>query len=195
MSKRIMISGPHAIGKTTTAEKVAERYPSMLYMPSIAGRIAKEMGYDLNANPAAKDTLNYQWTLLEAVTTQYEATQEINTIYDRSPLDGAAYARLQLRDCKDDIILEELKRYMTQCALTTMAYCDLLIMPQADLTLPYNDKGNRPSFSEAQVKYRQTYAEMIKGYAEGCQLVKKLYVPVDKQYDDRIDYIWDWLED
>lgn len=186
--KTIMITGPHAIGKTTTATKLYEKHPDYMFLPSVAGKIAKDMDYDLNDNPTPQETLAYQKRLLTAFQMQYETTLELDTVFDRSPLDLAAYLYLQLKNVIE--LQDEVQKYIQQCILTTMGYCHYLIIPEADLEEPYETKGNRPAYSEEQVLYRKEYIELVKKWAEDTKhLCKVIHVPVDKQYDERIKFI------
>jgi hypothetical protein len=190
-----MIAGPHAIGKTTTAKKLAEIYPDLFYVPSFAQRVARDMGYDLNKSPSPREVLAYQERVLMTFQMSYEATFEMSTLYDRSPLDFAVYTCLQLRDCDEHEIQDALNKYIHECIESTKAYCDCLIIPQADLTAEYESKDNRPEFSDEQVSYREDYAALLEEYtSKVSHFTKIIRVPVSEQYDDRIAYIMSQLE-
>jgi hypothetical protein len=194
MPKTIMISGPHAIGKSTTAEKLATKH-DFLFVSSFAGKIAKDMGYDLNNNPNPKEILAYQWKLLRAFQMHFEATAETDTVYDRSPLDFAVYTimEFQKRDGYGTYV-KEVAEYVKECFKTTDGYCSLLVIPEADLDAAYEDKGNRPTFSEEQVQYRKNYERILKLYAGDLELADILIVPADKQYDERVQFISEAIE-
>lgn len=196
MPKTIMITGPHAIGKTTTAESLAKLHPKLLFIPSFAGGIAKEMNYDLNKNPSIAETLAYQNRVLTAFEMSYDITLDENTIYDRSPLDFAAYTVLQLvrKANKEELI--ELHNYIERCITATMGFCDYLVIPEADLTVPYENKGNRPEFSEEQIEYRKKYSNLINMYANRVKDYPTIIrVPVGYQYEDRVKFIEDAIEE
>lgn len=194
MHKHLMIAGTHAIGKSTTAKKLAEKYPNLFFIPSFAGRVAKDMGYDLNKSPSPKEILAYQRKLLVTFQMSYEATFEMDTLYDRSPLDFAVYTCLALRDVPG--LEAELEDYIGECIQTTKAYCTHLIIPEADLTAKYESKDNRPDFSEEQVTYREDYMALLFEYAKEVQhFATIIQVPADKQYQDRVDYVAAILEE
>lgn len=195
MPKTVMISGPHAIGKSTTAKKVAEKF-DFLFVNSFAGKIAKEMGYDLNSKERSPDDiLKYQWAVLKAFQMHFEATTETDTIYDRSPLDFAVYTVMELQ--KYDTFgthTRKVAEYVKECVKTTDGYCDILFIPEADLEAAYEDKGNRPTFSEEQVAYRKQYQRILKLFAGDLKIAKAIVVPEDKQYDERVAFISEVME-
>lgn len=188
-SKRIMFAGPHSIGKSTTAEQLAERYPAFLYIPSFVSRLAKDIDYDLNSNPLPYDVLSFQKRVLKSFTLHYQITDEVPTIYDRSPLDFAAYTYLEL--CNTDLYCSAIK-YKNGCIERTNACCDVLIIPEADLNEAYEDKYNRPKFSEEQKRYRHHFANCIDEYSRRLlNHIDVIRVPKQYQFEDRVDYICD----
>jgi hypothetical protein len=193
MPKVVMVSGPHAIGKSETCTKLVEKHPEYNYIGSFAGEIAKKVGYDLNSNPSAKDTLAYQWQVLRRFQSSFEDNLGKNTLYDRSPLDFAAYAILQLENNEDKDIKLELGKYVKECLDTTKGYCELLVIPEADFDAPYDDKVNRPSFDKNQSVFRQNYMKVLRILSWQLDWIKVEIVPVRYQYDDRVQFISDLL--
>lgn len=192
-SKRIMFAGPHCIGKSTTAEQLAARFPEFLYIPSFVSRLAKDNGYDLNSNPTPTDVLGFQKKVLKAFSMHYQITDEVPTIYDRSPLDFAAYTMLELDHTE---LYASAIKYKYGCIERTNSCCDILIIPQADLDLAYEDKYNRPSFSEDQKRYRKQFAQNINEYARHLvPNIEVIRVPKEYQFEDRIDYICEKLRE
>lgn len=184
-----MISAPHAVGKSTTAQKLADRY-GFLFVSSFAGKIAKEMDYDLNKERTPEQILEYQHRLLKAFQMHYEATDDVDTVYDRSPLDFAVYTVMEIRKHDHDgRYVKRVAAYVKECIETTDGYCDFLIIPEANLEEPYEDKDNRPSFSTEQIVYRKTYSLILDFYVTDLTLTKVVRVPIDKQYDERVQFI------
>lgn len=180
-----MFSGPHGIGKSVTAKKVAEATKTM-FVTSVAGVVAKHMNFDLNKPYDPMDAARYQYEVLRVLRYIYEATEHGDTVFDRSPLDSAVYLTMAFREDPeyDDIV----KEYTEKCITLTNEHCHVLVIPEADLTQEYEDKHNRPTYSSAQASYRQDYADLLDYYAEQvkCQVIR---VPVDKQYENRFNYI------
>lgn len=192
MALRIMITGPHGIGKTDTAIKLSNQSrPPLIHMPSMAGQIAKEMNYDLNNNPTPLERIAYQEALLKALVFQYKCVEKTHVIFDRSPIDLMAYLALSIKD--EDMtkeITERLDAYGEACREATEKYCDVLILPEADYSAAYDKKDNRPDFSEEQVKFRAEYALFSKMLASMLtRKVKVLVVPGQYQFDERVEYI------
>lgn len=185
MCNRVMFAGPHGIGKTTTAKQIAEHTDYML-VTSVANKVAKSMRFDLNAKFNPMDAAKYQYEVLKVLGFIYEATEYGDTVFDRSPLDSAVYLTMALRDNPEytDLIHE----YTDSCVALTNKYCHVLVIPEADLTQPYEDKDNRPRFDEKQAEYRQDYMDLLDHLAEKvtCQVIR---VPVDKQYKKRFNFI------
>lgn len=189
---KIMISGPHAIGKSTTAENLAAKLEGYTYSPSMAGKIANELKYDLNDGPTPEQVLAYQKVLLESYKTHYALTREVKNVYDRSPLDFAAYTVMEIAINRE--YDEEVTKYLENCIKATDKYCDYLIIPFADLKGPYEDKDKRPKFTEKQIEYRSNYMEVVFSLIKFLKNTKVIFVPIDKQFDERVEYIYNKLE-
>jgi hypothetical protein len=191
MTDTIMIAGPHAIGKSTTATALSAALDYGM-VGSIAGPLAKRLRFDLNENPKPVDIAKYQLELEKAFELVLIATDSMKTVYDRSPLDLAAYTTLGLRDNPE--LDDFLKSYVDTCIHMTSRYCDVLILPEADLEAPYEDKGNRPKFDEDQAQYRTDYAGLIDYYVERlAATVKVIRIPAIKQYGARVDFVLEQL--
>lgn len=190
MAQTIMLSGPHGIGKTETAKKVCSQLTDAMFMPSIAGLVAKQLNYDLNKKPTLNEVIAYQETMLDSVLFMYEATELVDTVYDRSPLDLATYLTMKLRDYPE--YDKTLLSYVERAVELTKKHCDILVLPQADLSLPYDDKGNRPSFGDDQLLYRSDYRDILDALAdEVSPMINVIDVPMEYQYEDRVQYIMD----
>lgn len=188
-----MISGPHAIGKTTTAKAIAEKTDSLL-VGSIAGFVAQRLKYKIDNNPANIDTAKYQQEVLNGFELVCEATYGNNRVFDRSPLDFTVYLALALRG---DLSLHNsiMHHYSRRCIELTNRHCDVLILPQADLNETYESKPGRPAFTEKQKQFRKDYSEMLNLYRLSIDSrVKVFNVPVDKQYEKRVKYIMKGLD-
>lgn len=184
---RIMFTGPHGIGKTTTAQQLAKDLGYMFY-PSFAGKLAKEMGYDLNESPDAQATYDYQVKLLDQFTVTYQALSFTNVVFDRSPIDFATYMTMQLKGKPQ--LTPVLRQYQEACFEITNNHCDVLVIPKSDLKEPYDPKGNRPNYDPAgKERYEYTdYVNTFSLYLEPDK-VDIIVVPIEYQFQDRIDYI------
>lgn len=192
MGNSIMVTGPHAIGKTTTAKEIAD-LTGRLFIGSIAALVAKRLNFDFDTNTSPVDRAKYQFEILKGSEFIYEATALVPTIHDRSPLDFAAYLALSLIDHSqyDNIV----KEYVHMCVQYTNDYCDVLVIPETDLTEPYEDKDGRPRFTDEQITYRERYAKVLNIMVDRLSsTVKVIRVPKDKQFGDRTKFILDQLK-
>lgn len=194
MPKRIMFTGPHAIGKSSTAKKLADINSFFIYVPSVAGLVAKYLGYDLNDKPSLQQTFDYQVALLDALVDQYKGNDEddVTYIYDRSPIDLMVYMTMAFAGKED--MDNSLFCYFKECYNTLIKYCTLLVLPQADLSEPYENKPNRPIASNP-IYDRVKYSEMVDAVLK-VPLLKDLNViriPKEFQYDTRVNFLKGYL--
>jgi hypothetical protein len=190
MPLRIMITGPHAIGKTTTAKALVKKFPSLTFVPSLATVVANELNYDLNKKPSHEEIMNYQERLLQAYKFHFELTGKTNSIYDRSPLDLMAYAGLGLGDDCSEEMLERVGQYSAKCADLMMQHCDCLIIPECDLSEKYDSKEKRPEWEPAQAKLREQYVHIVEHCADSLRhRIRVIKVPSQYQYEDRVEYL------
>lgn len=180
---RLMLCGPHNIGKSQTCEKLTEILSGFKYVESPVSNIAKEMGYNLNANPAPKQVIDFQWRVLKEFEQLYLENSR-NTIFDRSPLDLIGYMTLALRD-KPEYDLD-LLNYCLAALADTEKYCDILVYPEADLTAPIEDKYNRPTDLQAR---EDLAANIYYNFRYVVRSRKKIYVPETEQYERRVKFI------
>lgn len=200
----IMFAGPHGIGKTTTAQKLAEKANGFEFKTSIAGQVAKDTGFNLCEDPDYYDVTEFQKELLTKHNEIYEA-QTGNCIYDRSPLDFAAYHGLaferHVAGSHNVGCLGSWVTYYQRCLEAAIKHSTHIIIPEADLTEEYPEKYGRPSFSVDENMARQRFYSMVYGYSSVLKNAydkEVLVVPVEYQYDDRVDYIlkqWSWLNE
>ena len=177
---RVMFTGVHGIGKSATAIKLNKLLPSYLYIPSFGGPVAKRMGFDLNQPHTSEQLLAYQERVLDTFIESYKATAFVDTIYDRSPNDIAAYTHFGLGEDNP-----RLSSFVSKCLHATTKYCDVLVYPEADLTTPMEAKYNRPSSID-----RQAFDRLLDQYASRVQTkVTIIDVPKEHQYDDRVNFV------
>lgn len=182
------MTGPHGIGKSQTCIKLNKALPDHLYVPSFAGPVAKRMGFDLNKPHTTQQLLAYQERVLETFIESYKATAFVNTIYDRSPNDIAAYFRTGLNGHSQDIVV----RFEERCLEITRRYCDILIYPEADFSEPMANKPNRPTDKKYE---RRSFDKLLDYYATRVgNDVTVIDVPVEYQYDARVTFILDRLK-
>lgn len=179
---RIFFTGCHGTGKSQTAIKVAEAL-GYEYIPSFAGPIAKDMGFDLNQPHTPRQLILYQERVLEAFCDSFIDKRGENVIYDRSPNDIAAYAYFGIKGYEEYEV--QMRRFIRDCLDITEQYCDLLIYPRAELITEMEDKFNRPTAYN-----RSQFDETIRFYFNYSR-VNKLEVPVEYQYEKRVQYILD----
>lgn len=188
--KRIMFTGPHGIGKTVTAKKFAINN-GLNFFPSIASEVAKRLKYDMNASPGVHEIAAYQGELLIQLRNQYQMISTLpftGGVFDRSPFDLAAYTGLQLEEEKSLEAWTE--SFLIDCMKLTRDQCDLLILPQADLDAPYDDKDKRPKFSREQIEFRKQYYEVVETLTNVTKdMVPCIIVPEKYQFDFRLAYI------
>jgi hypothetical protein len=193
MVKRLMFIGPHAIGKSTSAEKLAEVLPNAAFIPSCVSDLAANMGYDINKPRTQQEILRFQLAVLQAYEIQYMEPPEAEIlVYDRSPMDFAIYAALETQSMDNEVT-----SYIEQCMNMTAKHCDVLIHPLADLTAPYEAKHNRPTDTEDQLDYRTQYDYLANFYGGVGQVMKqyqRIQVPVEHQFDARIEFIAEKLK-
>jgi nicotinamide riboside kinase len=193
MPRCIMISGPHAIGKSTTARALASSLEAM-FMASIAGPVAQKMKYEIDKNPQPVQVIEYQYEVLKCVEFMYDATALVDTVFDRSPLDSAAYLHLALRD--DPAFDKVTDEYINLCVQLTNEHCDYLVLPYADLSTPYDDKLGRPTYTPEQMNFRYDYSRVLERLVSRLDpTVNVIIVPDDKQYERRTKYILDVLKE
>lgn len=180
---RVMFTGPHGIGKSQTCMKLNKARPHYLYIPSFAGPVAKRMGFDLNKPHTPDQLIEYQERVLEVFLESYKMTASVDTIYDRSPIDLAAYMAMGLPHWRYS---ERVADFAKRCILATREYCDILIYPEADLTEQMEDKYNRPKAYD-----REAFDHRIDYYVSQLHSnkVKVIDVPKEYQYDERVNYI------
>ena len=187
-----MISGPHSIGKTTTAKLLAEEL-GYTNVHSVAAQVAGNYGYDID-KCEPNDIIRHQERILEAFQYVYEATKEAKVVHDRSPLDFYAYTVMQLRNSKgkhNDFI----GTYREQCIKTINENCDLLVIPVVDWNEPYEHKDGRPVWTKEQAKYREEYHKIVKSVASmTSESIREIFVPIEHQYKDRVWYIINTIE-
>jgi hypothetical protein len=184
-----MFTGPHGIGKSTTAKGLYRCLPGdYLFIPSFAGAVAKRYNFDLNKPFNMEALLDYQWMVLETFKMSYEITAAMNTIYDRSPIDFAVYATLALEG--KPTYAAHLNQYWNACKAATLDYCDILIIPEADLTAGYENKGNRPEFNEAQIEVRKHYTKLVDDMVPLVEeKVRIVRIPIEHQNQDRVTFL------
>jgi hypothetical protein len=182
---RIMFTGPHGIGKSASAIKLNRILPDYLYIPSFGGTVAKRMGFDLNKPHTTEQLIAYQERTLEVFIESFKATSLVDTIYDRSPNDIAAYMKTGLAGKYPSI----LAAFEQRCLAATRKYCTFLVYPEADLTEPMQNKHNRPTGD----KYARTEFDKIIDYyvQRVADDINVIDVPSQYQYDDRVRYIYD----
>lgn len=192
---RIMFTGPHAIGKTTTAKKLAEKLGgNHLFIPSFVGAVATKCGFDLNKPHTVNQLFSFQNRVFDTYEMSYEATSQVATVYDRSPVDFIAYMTLALRDKPE--YATALKAYVDRCLDLTNKYCTMLVIPRADVSETYEAKHNRPDFTEEQVRVRSDYYDIIDYYLD--RVHKKIHVvdiPVEYQFDKRLNFILEYINE
>jgi hypothetical protein len=188
---RIMLTGPHAIGKSATATNLANLMGGYFFVPSFAGAVAKKMNFDLNKPYTPEQLIAYQRGVLDAFLMSYEATAEMNTVYDRSPLDFLAYMALAfINNPEYNSLIEDFEDYEAACLNAVNKFCDYLILPEADLAEAYEHKHNRPKFDATAAKQRLEYTDTVKSYFTLLDGVKRVItVPFQYQYEDRVNYI------
>jgi hypothetical protein len=175
-----MFTGTHGIGKSATAEKLAKEL-GYSYIPSFAGPVAREMGFDTNQPHTPEQVFEYQWEVLKTFVKSFE--ENPHAVYDRSPNDLMVYISFALMENLSKNFGEAIS-FTEACYAATKEYCDLLILPQADFNLPMEEKFNRP------VSYnREKFSEIISLACGKSEPKRKLIVPVEYQYDDRLQYI------
>lgn len=179
---RIMLTGTHATGKSQTAMKVAEAL-GYKYIPSFAGPVAKDMGFDLNRPHTPQQLLLYQHAVLRAFRNSFNETTGENVIYDRSPNDLATYTYFGIKGHEEYEV--EMRRFIRDCLDVTEQYCHLLIYPEAELEVEMEGKFNRPANYD-----RLEFDKAIKFYFNYTN-VPRLLVPIEYQYEKRVQYILD----
>jgi hypothetical protein len=184
-----MMCGVHGIGKSATAIKLNKHLPDYLYIPSFAGPVAKRMGFDLNQPHTADKLMQYQERLLEVFIESYKATTYVPTIYDRSPIDLAAY--MTYAQNNHNLPLVAVNKFTRRCVEATQEYCDILVYPEADLSEAMEAKSNRPSAYD-----RTEFDRIIDSFV---MLIpndkpKVIDVPVQYQYQDRVNYILEQIK-
>ena len=182
---RIGLSGPHAIGKTTTALALCERLESASFVPSCASQIAKDMGFDLNKPFNDIELMDYQYQVFNGYLNA-PIPKSVYEVYDRTPLDFAAYASLGCENNKSSSYLE-FEALCVQCAQSDFDY---IFIPMADLSVPFEDKHNRPKFSNEDVDYRSAFGSVILDLASNLS-TKVVVIPAKYQHYARTDYILD----
>lgn len=192
MAKSIMISGPHAIGKTTTAEELANKL-GYLFIGSVASIVAKKLKFDIDKNFNPIDISKYQYEILNGLQFVYDATKYVDTIADRSPLDSAVYLTLALEGETD--FYNVVGEYRQTCLDMINQTCNVLILPEADLEGSYEEKFGRPKFTEHQKEYRKRYQQELDSLVKQISPdIRVIRVPIEKQFSDRTSFILNELE-
>jgi hypothetical protein len=183
-----MFTGVHSIGKSASAIKLAKTLPSYLYIPSFAGPVAKRMGFDLNQPHTTEQLIDYQERVLETFVESFKVTHGTDVIYDRSPNDLAAYMVTGIFNSNHNYKhLSAANSFVNRCLEATRTYCDVLVYPEADLNVPIKFKPNRP----LGVEYDRVQFDKILDYYTHAvsKTVKVIDIPMEYQYDDRINFI------
>ncbi len=188
---RVMLTGAHGIGKSATALNLSKLQPEFLYIPSFAGSVAKRLGYDLNKNPTPEEAVVYQENVLNIFVESYKATACVHSVYDRSPIDLAAYCRVALQDIPG--YEKYIAFYTRRCLEATIEYCDVLVYPDFDKTEDMEPKYNRPTGDKwNRTEFDKLIDSLVQKVAHSK--LKIIDVPAEYQYADRVDFIWNKLK-
>jgi len=133
---RIGFIGNGGIGKTTTAEALAERLKLPL-IPEGVRRYMKEKGIEHLRKFSPLETWEMQKTLLERKTKMEHSLSSF--IADRTTLDNAAYALFWL--CRSEIPEADLKSYVARCVAHMKRYTHIFFFPHG--SIPLVDDGVR----------------------------------------------------
>jgi len=185
---RVMFTGPHGTGKSTTALELSRLMPGFLYIPSFAGPVAKEVGFDINKPFTPEDLIFYQEKVFSAFEESFKVNKDNTVMYDRSPLDIAAYLAAGLEGKFH--FANYVERFVDRCISLCLDYCDMLILPKADLSETMEDKFNRPTgdtYNRVKFQNRiETYIARIEAAGSKMHII---IIPEEYQYQDRINYI------
>lgn len=197
MVKSIMFAGPHATGKSTTVETLVEgELRDYTFVKSAASDLSLTLGYNIGETTALQ-LGKYQDAVMNKALIEYQNSKDIKAIYDRSPLDFICYTKLALEDL--DIIPASnpfFNRYEMLCLAMINRYCDVLILCETNLEEEYEVKQGRPAPSLEQSEFRKRYRDELNSLlGKLSPTVKVIRVPLDKQYEDRVWYILDELEE
>ena len=114
MGNRIFLTGTHNAGKTTLAEQIANGC-KIPFITSRAKEIQENFGCSASEDIPIKMRLDIQEKILSDWCDQMKATATSGAIFDRCPLDFAAYMMADVQRSMNDIVSQPIQRYISHC--------------------------------------------------------------------------------
>ena len=176
---RIGIAGCAGTGKSLLGEKlsVATGLP-FLPAKNITGKILQRDGYDYASGQSVENFLGtpaHQQEILEATIEQHSVEVFIT---DRTAIDIAAYAILELRDGHD------VKRHLARCRELSERYTHIFFCPWRDCKISGNQRRTlNPWYQFSVYSVELNVAKMFE---------IKLKMLEDDDIDKRVEFITSW---
>ena len=124
------LAGAHRTGKTSLAEKIAERNSWLPMVRTSAKDAAKAFGFDVNNPGDFAARMDWQEHLIEVFAAQY-AEQTGAFVTDRTPLDMAGYLLADVPVGEIDRSLERrVEAYIDRCFELTERHFNLVVIIQ-----------------------------------------------------------------
>jgi predicted ATPase len=152
------ITGAHRTGKTTLARAFVEANPEFAFVPTSVGAIMAQHGFDPLLDYPIEERLQIQNIILTELDRAY-AQHASNAVFDRTPLDAAAYFLADvLRENVGEQLQWEITQYVARAIdITNRRFSMLFFVPPV---LPYVAE---PGKAPAQPAYIEHISTIING--------------------------------
>lgn len=185
----IYLAGTHGSGKTTLAQSLAKGLRAPLFT-SQAGEIHKDFGVKASDEIPIHLRIKIQEEILEAWQRQYqEAQNQEYAIFDRTPLDFAAYLLSEVPRNLDPTLAMIISRYTKHCVDISSTLGNLFVVYPLETKL--DDRGeDKPDVNNT------PYAEAVHNHVVGTAMTAGIpFVQIKSDpLDVRMRVISDYME-
>lgn len=157
----LMLTGSHGSGKTTLAEKLSEKL-DIPFFKSHASAIHEALGVNAADDIPMKKRLEVQEAILGAWIKQHQAALMYGSgIFDRTPLDFAAYTLADVRRSSDTMDANLAESYVRHCLDLAANLPNILLVEPLSVNL--GDRGTGKA-SAANTAYSYLIHALISGF-------------------------------
>lgn len=185
----ICFTGSHGSGKTVLATEVAKRC-SLPFFPSHASRIHAELGFKANEDLSVRDRIAVQRVILAAWVNDFEAAHKFGGVFDRCPIDFAAYMADAIERDMPEAISTEIADYSKYCIELAAKLPHILFC--VPVNRPAEDRGDGKA-DDRNIAYRDKIHHMIGGLLYCSSLSYR--VIHDAPVEIRIDKVSSYMQD
>lgn len=124
------LTAAHRSGKTTLAKEFVKKNPQFTFAPTSTSAIMKMHGFDPAKDYPLEERLKIQNIILDELDSLYSQFKK-DTIFDRTPLDAAAYMLADVqRENVPSHLQAEVAKYVERCIdITNRRFAMILFIP------------------------------------------------------------------